>query len=62
MVLLNPKNHLIKGKKNYEIVVLIDEGSASGSEILAAALKESGGYEVIGTNSFVRELSKHLFI
>lgn len=49
---IKPQKSLIKGKKNYEIVVLIDEGSASGSEILAAALKESGGYEVIGTNSF----------
>jgi len=46
------------------IVVLQDEFSASGSELLAAALQENGRATVIGTNSFgkgtvnhVRELS-----
>lgn len=38
-------------KKDYPISILIDEGSASASEILAVALKEAG-YDVIGTNSF----------
>ena len=38
-------------KKPYPIQVLIDEGSASASEILAVALKEIG-YDVVGTNSF----------
>ncbi|OEF97827.1 S41 family peptidase [Desulfuribacillus alkaliarsenatis] len=33
------------------LVVLIDRGSASASEILAAAAQESGGYKVIGVNS-----------
>lgn len=33
-------------------VVLVDEGSASASEIFAAALKESGGKKVIGTKTF----------
>lgn len=42
----------LKEKKDYPIVSLIDNGSASASEILAAALKEAGGYEVIGDKSF----------
>ncbi|WP_368654427.1 S41 family peptidase [Ornithinibacillus sp. 4-3] len=38
-------------KKPYPITVLIDEGSASASEILAVALKEMG-YDVIGLTSY----------
>lgn len=38
-------------KKDYPISVLIDEGSASASEILAVALKEMD-YDVVGKNSF----------
>lgn len=38
-------------KKSYPINILIDEGSASASEILAVALKENG-YDVVGTTSF----------
>ncbi|MBM7573523.1 carboxyl-terminal processing protease [Aquibacillus albus] len=38
--------------KDYPINVLIDEGSASASEILAIALKEAGNAEVVGTTSF----------
>jgi len=34
------------------VVVLIDRGSASAAEILAAALQESAGYKVVGVNSF----------
>nr|WP_017756410.1 S41 family peptidase [Calidifontibacillus oryziterrae] len=39
-------------KKPYPIAVLIDNGSASASEILAGALKEAGGYEIIGEKSY----------
>ncbi|WP_421381394.1 S41 family peptidase [Bacillus salacetis] len=42
----------IKEKKSYPITVLVDEGSASASEILAGALKEGGGYPLIGTKTF----------
>lgn len=39
-------------KYNLPITVLIDEGSASASEILAGALKESAGAKLIGLTSF----------
>jgi carboxyl-terminal processing protease len=42
----------ITEKKPYPITVLIDEGSASASEIMAAAMKEAGGYELVGKTSF----------
>lgn len=38
-------------KKPYPISVVIDEGSASASEILAVSMKEAG-YDVVGTTSF----------
>lgn len=41
----------LDAEKDYPITVLIDEGSASASEILAIALKELG-HEVVGTTSF----------
>ena len=41
-----------KTSRNYDIVVLINGNSASASEILAAALQESYGAKVVGTNSF----------
>ena len=43
-----------KGNKNsnYNIVVLINKASASASEVLAAALKESYGASIVGTKSY----------
>ncbi|WP_042142683.1 S41 family peptidase [Paucisalibacillus sp. EB02] len=41
----------LKEKKDYPITVLVDEGSASASEILAVAMKEIG-YDVVGHTSF----------
>ncbi|MBY0123431.1 S41 family peptidase [Bacillus sp. S/N-304-OC-R1] len=42
----------LKKAKDYPIAVLIDNGSASASEILAGALKEAQGYPLIGVNTF----------
>lgn len=42
----------MKKKKDYEIAILIDKGSASASEILAGALKETEGYPLIGEKTF----------
>ena len=41
-----------KESRSYNVVVLIDKASASASEILAAAMQESYGTKVIGTNSY----------
>lgn len=42
----------LEKKKDYPIVALIDNGSASASEILAGALQEAGGYPLVGVNTF----------
>ncbi|MEK3887958.1 S41 family peptidase [Bacillus sp. FSL K6-3431] len=42
----------LKEGKPYPIKVLIDEGSASASEILAGALEEAEGYALIGVKTF----------
>ena len=39
-------------KTNYKIIVLIDNNTASASEILAASLKESYGATIVGKTSF----------
>lgn len=41
----------LKEKKSYPISVLIDEGSASASEIMAVAMKELG-YDIVGHTSY----------
>jgi carboxyl-terminal processing protease len=48
----NPYYSSLKEKKPYPVTVLMDEGSASASEILAGALKEVEGYHVVGVRSF----------
>ncbi len=40
------------GKPDYPVVVLVDEGSASASEIVAAALKESADIPLVGVKTF----------
>ena len=46
------KKDKTKEKREYEIAVIINGGSASASEILASAIKESYGGYVVGTTSF----------
>lgn len=46
------KKDTTKEKRSYDVVVLINGASASASEILASAIKESYGGEIVGTNSF----------
>lgn len=42
----------LRQKKSYPIIGLVDSGSASASEILAAALKEAGGYDIVGETTY----------
>ena len=51
----------LKERKPYPISVLIDNGSASASEILAGALKEGEGYDLIGEKRLAKVLFSKLF-
>lgn len=49
------EDHIYKttdGKTDIELTIIVNEMSASASEILTAALKERAGATVVGTNSF----------
>ena len=48
---IKKKKDSSKEKREYPVAVVINEGSASASEILAAALKESYNGYVVGVNS-----------
>jgi carboxyl-terminal processing protease len=42
------------------LVVLVDEDTASAAEVLAAALKENGGFKVVGQRTFGKGCSQRL--
>jgi len=47
--------------KNLKMVVLVDKGSASASEILADALRNYGVAKIVGTNTFGKGVVQELF-
>ena len=49
------------GKVDVEIVVLVNEMSASSSEILTGALKDCSGATVVGTNTFGKGIVQNIF-
>ncbi len=51
----------LEKKKDYPIVVLQNENTASAAEILSAALKEVNGSEVIGTTSYGKGSVQRVF-
>lgn len=47
--------------KNLKMVILVDKGSASASEILADALRNYGIAKIVGTNTFGKGVVQELF-
>lgn len=46
------KTNRVPRLEKYKMVILMDKGSASASEILAGALREEGKYKLVGDTSF----------
>lgn len=45
-------NSLMAGKKDYKVVILVDENSASASEIMASSMKEKYGAILVGKTTY----------
>lgn len=45
-------NSLMAGKKDYKVVILVDENSASASEIMASSMKEKYGATLVGKTTY----------
>lgn len=49
-------------RKTYPIVILMNENSASASEVLGIALRENGNYPLVGTQSFGKFVYQTTFV
>ncbi|MFL8906699.1 S41 family peptidase [Helcococcus kunzii] len=49
------------GSEKFELVTLINEGSASASEVLSAALKENGRSKIVGAKSYGKGIIQQIY-
>ena len=45
-------NSIMSGNKNYKVVIIVDQDSASASEIMASSMKEKYGATLVGTTTY----------
>lgn len=49
------------GSEKFELITLINEGSASASEVLSGALKENGRSKIVGTKSYGKGIIQQFY-